>query len=54
MPYADSTEWTFDKDPVVWVQVEDSVGNKSNPVPLYAEGITITNMRNVYLPLVQR
>jgi hypothetical protein len=54
IPYTDSTKWTFDKDPVVWVQVEDSVGNKSNPVPLYAEGVTITNTRNVYLPLVQR
>jgi hypothetical protein len=46
MSYGKDLEWTFDADSVVWVQVEDSVGNTSDAIPLYAQGV------NVFLPIV--
>jgi hypothetical protein len=36
LPYTESVAWTFDERRVVWVQVEDSVGNISEPYPAYA------------------
>ncbi len=36
LPYTDTVEWTFDERRVVWVQVEDSVGNITDPYPAYA------------------
>ena len=33
LPYSDTVEWAFDERRVVWVQVEDSVGNVSEPYP---------------------
>ena len=34
--YSSEIEWTFDEREVVWVQVEDSVGNRSEAVPAFA------------------
>ena len=36
-PYADTLTWNFDARRVVWVQVQDGVGNWSEPYPAYAE-----------------
>jgi|GEM_PF-5608504 len=36
MPYQQEVEWTFDERRVVWVQLEDSEGNLSEPYPTYA------------------
>ena len=36
LPYAETFEWTFDDRRVIWVQVEDSVGNWSEPYPALA------------------
>ena len=36
LPYTDTVEWVFDERRVVWVQVEDSVGNVTEPYPAYA------------------
>jgi hypothetical protein len=41
--------WTFDERQVVWVQVEDSVGNSSEPFPVFAGG-----GNQIYLPFVRR
>ena len=35
LPYTESVEWVFDERKIVWVQVEDSVGNLSEPYPAY-------------------
>ncbi len=35
LPYTDTVEWAFNERWVVWVQVEDSVGNVSEPYPAY-------------------
>ena len=35
LPYTETVEWVFDKRKIVWVQVEDSVGNLSEPYPAY-------------------
>jgi PKD repeat protein len=37
LPHTSTVEWTFDERRVVWVQVEDSVGNASTPYPTYAQ-----------------
>jgi hypothetical protein len=50
LPYTNTVTWTFDERRVVWVQVEDSVGNASDPYPAYASIVEYT----VYLPLVVR
>ncbi|MBN1656953.1 MAG: hypothetical protein JXA93_01055 [Anaerolineae bacterium] len=36
LAYTEVVTWTFDEREVVWVQVEDSVGNASEPYPAYA------------------
>jgi hypothetical protein len=36
LPYTPTVEWAFDERRVVWVQLEDSVGNVSEPYPAYA------------------
>jgi len=36
VPYTDTVTWAFDGRRVVWVQVQDSVGNWSEPYPAYA------------------
>ena len=36
VPYTDTVTWTFDERWVVWVQVQDDVGNWSEPYPAYA------------------
>lgn len=36
LPYTETIEWTFDDHRVVWVQVEDSVGNWGEPYPAFA------------------
>lgn len=48
--YTETTSWTFDDRKVVWVQVKDSVGNWSEPYPVYAG----TSGGRVYLPLIRR
>lgn len=35
-PYTDTVTWGFDERHVVWVTVEDSVGNVTEPYPAYA------------------
>ncbi len=49
MPYTPTVTWTFDERRVVWVQLEDGVGNVSQPYPAYAAGPTTNNL---YLPLI--
>ena len=51
--YAESVSWVFDDRKVVWVQVKDSVGNWSQPYPVYADSNTFVNS-SVYLPLLWR
>ncbi len=36
MPYAETVSWTFDDRRVVWVQVQDAVGNWNEARPAYA------------------
>lgn len=45
-----SIPWTFDDQRVVWIQAEDSAGNRSAVTPLFAED----NGINVYLPVITR
>jgi hypothetical protein len=56
--YADTVTWTFDERQVVWVQVQDGVGNWSEPYPAYAglpgEAVPPGSGAPIYLPLVQR
>ncbi len=42
--------WTFDDRRVVWLQVEDEAGNRSQPYPLYASDITY----EIFMPVVGR
>ena len=50
MPYSNPVTRTFDQRQVVWVQVEDNVGNWSLPYPAYA-GLA---QKGIYLPLIRR
>jgi hypothetical protein len=47
--YTSTLSWMFDDRRVVWVQVQDSVGNWSAPYPVYAG-----NGSRIYLPLTRR
>jgi len=47
MPYTPTITWAFDERRVILVQLEDSVGNISEPYPAYAG-----EWEFVYLPLV--
>ena len=47
-PYTSTVAWAFDDRKVIWVQLEDSVGNATQPYPAYAA----TSSSKVYLPLV--
>ena len=35
-PFTDTVEWVFDDRRVVWVQLEDAVGKRSEPYPAEA------------------
>ncbi|CAG1009753.1 hypothetical protein ANRL4_04084 [Anaerolineae bacterium] len=48
MPYTSTITWAFDDRNVIWVQLEDSVGNLTQPYPAYAATLNSA----VYLPLV--
>ena len=37
--FTDTITWTFDERRVIWIQVEDSNGNRSEPVPAYAASV---------------
>ena len=50
-PYVDTLMWTFDARRVVWVQVQDGVGNWSEPYPAYVE-MPVSDIR-LYLPEIQ-
>jgi hypothetical protein len=52
MPLTDTFEWVFDDRQVIWIQAEDSVGNLSEPTPVYAP--TLEQANHVYLPLVTK
>ncbi|MFZ4657898.1 MAG: Ig-like domain repeat protein [Caldilineaceae bacterium] len=58
LSYSDTAAWTFDERRVVWVQVDDSAGNRSDPYPAYAAlPGDIPNPpveQRVYLPLINR
>lgn len=58
LSYSDTVAWTFDERRVVWVQVDDSAGNRSDPYPAYAAlPGDIPNPpveQRVYLPLINR
>jgi len=54
LPYTQTITWGFDSRRVVWVQIADSVGNRSEPFPAYAlEGAMFLDFKT-YLPLVIR
>jgi len=53
LPYTDTVTWVFDERRVLWVQVKDSVGNWSEPYPVYAAPMQATQQQ-LYLPLVLR
>jgi len=36
MPFDETIEWLFAEDQVAWIQVSDSIGNWSDPYPVYA------------------
>ncbi len=36
LAYTDSLTWTFEESQVAWVQMEDRVGNRTQPYPAYA------------------
>jgi hypothetical protein len=50
-PYTETVTWTLDEREVVWVQVEDGVGNRSL---LYPATVQTNDARRIYLPLVTR
>lgn len=51
--YTSELLWAFDDRRVAWVQVEDSLGNVTEPVPVYAD-VPIVLQQSIYLPLIQR
>ncbi|MCB0062246.1 MAG: hypothetical protein KDE19_09030, partial [Caldilineaceae bacterium] len=53
MAYTTDLSWTFDERRVVWVQVEDSLGNRTEPMAIYAAEV-IEESKAIYLPLIQR
>lgn len=50
--YSNELLWTFDERKVVWVQAEDSLGNVSEAIPVYAMETLPT--QSLFLPLIQR
>jgi hypothetical protein len=46
LPYTPTVTWGFDERRVVWVQLEDSVGNVTEPYPAYAAPVCPTDMDN--------
>lgn len=36
MPYTSTVTWTFDERRIIWVALEDGVGNRTEPYPAYA------------------
>ncbi|NJL54303.1 formylglycine-generating enzyme family protein [bacterium] len=50
-PYTETVTWTLDEREVVWVQVEDGVGNRSL---LYPATVQTNDAQRIYLPLVTR
>lgn len=50
LPYSHTVTWTFDHRRVLWVQIEDSLGNISRPYPVVAERRLI----NTFLPMIGR
>jgi hypothetical protein len=51
LPYTQTVTWTLDEREVVWVQVEDEVGNRSRAYPATVRAAT---EQRIYLPLVGR
>ncbi len=51
--YTTDLSWLFDDRRVVWVQVEDSLGNHTDPIAVYAAEEVVMNSA-IYLPLIQR
>lgn len=51
LPFTNTISWTFDERRVVWVQVEDDVGNATEPYPVYAPD---QRMIRIYLAIIQR
>jgi hypothetical protein len=49
-PYTETVSWSFDERQLVYVRVEDAIGNASQPYPVYAQALLLP----VYLPLVMR
>jgi hypothetical protein len=53
LPYTSTTTWDFNENRVVWVQVEDSAGNISEPYPAYAPDMSEFDwVVNIYLPMI--
>jgi hypothetical protein len=51
VPYTETVSWTLDEREVVWVQVEDGVGNRSL---LYPATIHLNEDQRIYLPFVKQ
>jgi hypothetical protein len=51
LPYTSTVTWIFDESHIAWIQVEDGVGNLSEPYPAYAPEI---EPYKVYLPLLMK
>ncbi len=54
--YIEAIPWIFDERQVVWLQVTDSVGNRSEPYPAYA-ALPDTQLpveHHIYLPIIRR
>lgn len=52
MPYTSTVTWQFDERRVIWVQLEDSVGNASQPYPAYAGDASAQS--KIYMPIIAR
>jgi hypothetical protein len=51
LPFTETVPWTLDERQVVWVQIEDGVGNRSRAYPATVRAVT---EQRIYLPLVGR
>lgn len=51
--YTPTLDWAFDDRRVVWVQVEDAAGNRTEPHPVYAWEQAMLEKR-IYLPFIIR
>lgn len=54
IPYADTVSWTFNEERIVYIQVSDSVGNWSEPYPVYASESGIQLDKQIFLPIISR